>query len=129
MKRIACVLLAAAIALEAFPTPARSAVEVNRVGSENPMVEVFKSTVYGALAGLVVGGAISLATKDDSGEPLRWGFVGGTAVGLGYGLWWVSSRPQPTGLLQIEQGEVHLTALPTVEVGKEMRVYLLTSRF
>jgi len=129
MKRIACVLLAAAIALEALPTPARAEVEVNRVGSENPMVEVFKSTVYGALAGLVVGGAISLATKDDSGEPLRWGFVAGTAVGLGYGLWWVSTRPQPTGLLEIEQGKVRFATAPTVEVGKETRVYLLTTRF
>src|SRR5262245_1696540 len=57
-------------------------VEITRGGAENPMVEIARSVMWGAVAGVVVGGAIALAAKDDSGEALRWGIVAGTGVGL-----------------------------------------------
>ena len=79
-------------------------VEITRGGAENPMVEVARSVFWGALAGLVVGSAVALAVKDDSGEAIRWGIVGGTAVGLGVGIYFVSHRPQPASLLEIHDG-------------------------
>ena len=75
------------------------------------MVEIARSVMWGAVAGLVVGGAVALAAKDDSGESLRWGIVGGTAVGLVAGVYFVSHRPEPAALLELNDG--HLSAGPT----------------
>ena len=109
-------LAAALVALLSLPNapPALAEVNVERHSSENPMVEVARSTMYGALAGLIVGGAIELAAKDDSGEPLRWGIVGGTMVGLGYGLWWTSHRPSGA-MLEYEDGTLRAHAMPTIQ--------------
>jgi len=71
----------AALAAEAGGGPAApeqlattsGSVEISRNGSENPMVEVARSVMWGAVAGFVVGGAVALAAKDGSGESLRWG--------------------------------------------------------
>ena len=98
-----------AFAAEAPPGPAAPevlAVEISRNGAENPMVEIARSVMWGALAGLVVGGAIELAAKDDSGEPIRWGIVVGTGVGLAAGVYFVSHRPQPTALLELHDGKL-----------------------
>ena len=84
-------------------------VTITRQGAENPMVEVFRSTVYGALAGLVVGGAISLAAEN-GGEPVRWGIVIGTFAGLGAGIHYVAHRPIPASMLELRDG--HLAANP-----------------
>ena len=129
MRRWAFAALAAA--LIAFSNSnARAEVNVERVGSENAMAEVFKSTIYGALAGLVVGGAIELAANDGSGEPIRWGIVAGTAIGLGYGIYQVATRPQPTALLELKDGELRAHALPTVQAQPGgARVYLLSRAF
>ena len=45
-------LLVASLALAAIAPAARAAVNVERSSSENPMVEVSRSVIYGGLAGL-----------------------------------------------------------------------------
>jgi hypothetical protein len=128
MRRL--ILPLAALLIATFAATARAEVNVERVGSENAMVEIFRSTIYGALAGLVVGGAIELAASDDSGEPLRWGIVIGTFTGLGYGFYQVATRPKPTALLEIENGELKAHALPTIEAQPGgARVHLLSTSF
>jgi hypothetical protein len=99
------------------------------------MVEVARSTLYGGLAGLMVGGAIALVDDGaDGGEFVKWGFVTGTFVGLGMGLWWTTQRP--TGaFLEIDEGTLRAHAVPPVEVGltrdgmPQARVRLVSARF
>jgi MFS family permease len=129
MKRLLTAGLVAAVVISAVPS-ARAAVNVERRGDENAVVEIFRSTLYGAGAGLIVGGAIALAIKDDSGEPWRWGFVAGTFAGLGYGIYQVSKRPPPTALLELHEGGLRAHALPTIEAGAGgARVHLVSMRF
>jgi len=116
MKRTIAAALAAWL-LCTTAAPAAAAVNVERSGSENPMVELSRSILYGGLAGVMVGGAIALATEsDDTSEILRWSLVTGTLVGLGFGLHYVTHRPQ--AMLEIEDGETRL-GLVTPEVGPD----------
>jgi len=99
---LACMVANAvpAFATETPPGPvapevlAAGSVEISRNSAENPMAEITRSMMWGALAGLLVGGAIELAAKDASGEPIRWGIVLGTGAGLASGIYFVSHRPQ-----------------------------------
>lgn len=136
MKRLLSILLAACLGLGPLAATAHAQVRVERHGAENPMVEVFKSTIYGGLAGLLVGGAIEWASEDSNGDAVKWGFITGTFVGLGFGLYWVSTRPQPKAALEWEGGELHLNAGPTVDAvlgpsgqAQGARVHLLAMRF
>ena len=130
MKRSLFALLALALVLAAAPRPARAAVDVTRSGAENPMVEVARSTLYGGLAGLMLGGALALVTDGDDSEKVKWGFAGGTFFGFGFGLWHVTRRPQPTGLLHVEDGAARfaLTA-PRPAPGGGVRIDLVSVRF
>jgi F0F1-type ATP synthase assembly protein I len=111
--KILALLLVAAFAAAWCPAPARAAVNVERTGAENPMVEVARSTLYGGLAGLMLGGAIALVDDShDDAKVLKWGFAGGTFLGFGVGLISVLRRPEPTGLLQLENGRAHLALSP-----------------
>ena len=133
-----CLLANAAAALAAEPGPGPTApetlattsggVEISRNGAENPMVEIARSVMWGAVAGLVVGGAIALAAKDDSGESLRWGIVVGTGAGLAAGIYFVSHRPQPAAaLLEVRDGKLSpnpaaLGAIEPVQGGARARL-------
>jgi F0F1-type ATP synthase assembly protein I len=102
-------------------------VEISRNGAENPMVEIARSVMWGAVAGFVVGGAIALAAKDDSGESIRWGIVAGTVAGLGAGVYFVSHRPQPTAMLDLHDGKLSpnpaaLGAIEPVQGGARARL-------
>jgi hypothetical protein len=106
---------------------ASGSVEISRNGAENPMVEVARSVMWGAVAGLIVGGAIALAAKDDSGESIRWGIVGGTIAGLGAGVYFVSHRPQPGAMLELHDGKLSpdpaaLGAIEPVQGGARARL-------
>ena len=109
-------LLAVLTAFIASPNSAAAAVNVERQGTENPVIEIAKSTMYGALGGLLVGSAIALASDDDSGEPVRWGTVVGTFAGLAGGIYFVSTRPSPDALLEIENGKLGIHPLAAVGV-------------
>jgi hypothetical protein len=109
---------------------ARAAVNVEREGSENPVLEVAKSTLYGGLGGLVVGIAIALVAEGDGGDIIKWSYVGGTFLGLGYGIYHVSTRPQPTALLEFQGGTPSLhAALPAPTPGGGVNVHLVAMRF
>jgi hypothetical protein len=96
--------------------PAAADVNVSRTGSENPVQEVAKSIFWGGIAGLMVGGALAVATSDsdNDGDYIRAGFVGGVLFGAAFGIYHVTSRPR--ALLEIEHGQVNLAAAPFVEV-------------
>ena len=106
---------------------AAGTVEITRNGAENPMVEIARSVMWGAVAGFVVGGAVALAAKDDSGESLRWGIVVGTGAGLAAGVYFVSHRPQPAALLEVHDGKLSpnpaaLGAIEPVQGGARARL-------
>jgi hypothetical protein len=130
---LASLALNATAALAAEPGPvapevlASGNVEISRNGSENPMVEIARSVMWGAVAGFVVGGAVALAAKDDSGESIRWGIVAGTGAGLAAGVYFVSHRPQPAALLELRDGQLTpnpaaLCAIEPLEGGARARL-------
>jgi hypothetical protein len=129
MKRIVAALLGACLLLQLAAPAAYASVNVNRSGDENPMKEVAKSVIYGGLAGLVLGGAIALADDHNSndGDIVRWCFAGGTFLGLGMGLWWVTKRPQPSAALELRNGELR-AQIPTPEIGRDGRTRVMLAR-
>ncbi len=132
MKRVVSACLAGALVTELLASPTAAAVNVNRSGQENPMVEVARSVVYGGLAGLVVGGALAVATKDNhnDGDIIRWSFATGTIAGLGFGLWWVTSRPSASALLQIQDGTLRAhVPLPQPTPNGGVRLVAASVRF
>ena len=112
MKRIIAALLCACLVFHIVAPAAQAGVNVNRNGDENPMKEVAKSVIYGGMAGLVIGGAISWASDNGNSDAVRWGFVSGTFLGLGMGLWWVTKRPSATAAIEFKDGTLR-AQLPT----------------
>ncbi len=111
-------LLSVLLLAFALTTPAAAQVIETREGSANPMVEVFKSTTYGALAGLLLGSAAALASDDNDNdeEYVRWGFVGGTFFGFGYGIYHVASRPRPGRAMLQGDGSGWNVGVPSAEL-------------
>jgi hypothetical protein len=62
---------------------------------ESPIATIGKSTFYGSLTGLLVGGAAALVSGGSAGETVKWSFVAGTAVGFAWGVYDVNTRPEP----------------------------------
>jgi hypothetical protein len=133
MTKLVSLLLCAVLMAGVLPARASAAVNVERRSAENPMVEIFRATVYGALTGAVVGGVIVLAAQEDAdtnGDIMRWSIVGGTALGLAAGMYFTARRPQPSGLLQFDDGALTLhPVLPQVEPGGGMSMRLVAVRF
>ncbi len=132
MNRPLSIVLCVALSLSVLAPAARAAVNVERQGAENPVLEVAKSTVYGGLAGLLLGGAIALVSdnNDNDGDIVKWSFVGGTFLGLGYGIYHVASRPKATAVIELRGGSPSLHAvLPAPEPGRGMTLRLIAVRF
>ena len=134
MKRTIGWMLALTM-LAGIVEPAMAEVNVERRSDENPVVEVARSVMWGAVAGAVVGGAVALAdTSPDNSTPVRWGIVGGTALGLAYGLWWSAKRPSGA-MLEIEDGTLRAQAIPPIETAvtpggtRETRIALVGITF
>ncbi len=111
--------------------PTRAAVNVERHGAENPMVEISRSILYGGLAGLAIGGAIAIADEDsDNTDPLKYGLVAGVFAGAAVGFYWVMSRPQPSAALELDSESLALR-LPTPVLTRDggTRVSLVAYRF
>ena len=107
-------------------------VSVTRWGDENPVKEIAKSVVWGAVAGAVLGGAVMLADSDPSLEPVRWGVVIGAFGGLGAGVYFVALRPQPTSLLEWRDSRLvpNSAALAALEpVAGGARLYAVAVHF
>ena len=130
MRKRISILLCAVLGFGAFPAVSSAEVNVERGGAENPVVEVFKTTLYGALAGVAVGGAIALAVGSNGDEIMRWSFVGCTAIGLGGGIYHVSKHPQPNALLQLKDGGLSLhPPAPQLEPGGGVSMQLVAVQF
>jgi hypothetical protein len=129
MKRITAALLCVTLCIQLAAPAAYASVNVNRTGDENPMKEVAKSIVYGGMAGLVVGGAIAWASENNSNDDdiVRWGFVTGTFLGLGMGLWWVTRRPPASAALELRGTELR-AQLPSPELGPDGRPRVTLAR-
>jgi len=125
---IRCVPLAALL-LAALAQPATAQVIETRQGDSNPMVSVFKSTLYGAGAGTLLGLAIAVADEStDNSDAVRWGFVAGTFFGFAYGIYHVSTRPEPHALLEHGEHGWALTPPDIAPDGSGARVRLLALR-
>ncbi len=129
----ACLMCSSTAAL-AVPTPTASgllvrtssSVSIQRGGSENPVLEVAKSAYWGAVAGFVLGSAITLVDDGHSFAPMRWGIALGAFGGFGAGVYFVANRPVPSGLLEVRGGSLvpgaALAALESVAGGARVRV-------
>lgn len=83
MVAMATVLAQAAL-LSLSPAPAQA--------SDNGVLQVMKSALYGGVAGLLLGGVLTLVVDSDSRDDVvRWGVVLGTFGGFAYGIYDLSS--------------------------------------
>jgi hypothetical protein len=99
-----------------FLTRSSGSVSISRTGAENPVLEVAKSTYWGAVAGLVLGGAVSLAKEKHTLAPLRWGIAIGAFGGFGAGVYFVANRPVPSAMFEFRDGVlVPVAALAALE--------------
>jgi len=128
-RRIVAALACAVLLVHVLAPAASAGINVNRNGDENPVQEVAKSTLYGALTGLVVGGALALASdsNDNDAQLVRSGIVAGTFLGLGLGLWWVTKRPQPSSALEWKDGTLR-ASLPEPAIGRNGRPRVTLAR-
>ncbi len=99
MKRKLEWMLIAMAVLVIFEGKAFGAVNTVREDSESPFVSVAKSTFYGSLFGTAIGCAIMLIADGDDDDIFKVSFVSGTALGLGYGIYHVATRPSDTTAL------------------------------
>lgn len=132
MIRLLSLFLAVLLISGTLAPAAHAAVNVERQGAENPILEVAKSTVWGGLGGLVLGSAIALVNTDNenNGDIIKWSFVAGTFLGCGYGIYHVSTRPKATALIEFQGGLPSLhAALPVPEPGRGLTMHLVAVRF
>jgi hypothetical protein len=90
----------------------------------DPVWTVFRDTIGGSLAGLLVGLAIDVAREGDNGDATRVCFIAGTFAGLGLGIYQAmnESKSEKQSLLRIEPGKtvsLHLT-LPEATVQRQV---------
>jgi hypothetical protein len=136
-KRLSLGPAAIALALFcSFQESVSAQVVEKRQGEANPAAVIFRSTLYGAGTGLVLGGAYALIEEDDdpsTGEILKWGTAGGAAAGFLIGLVYVITRSEPkgdaevTGVLQLERGDLGI-AVPTILMAEQRDVAGRTAR-
>ena len=114
--RIFALILFVIVLAVVFADDTRADVDVIRRGEENPMLTVAKSTFWGAVTGLVLGGAIALAAQDNEEDIMRWSIVAGTFVGFAIGIYHVATRPSASNSM-IQMGEGGLAvSVPAVQV-------------
>ena len=101
------------IAIFCLNSVSYSQVTVVRGGEENPVITIGKSTLYGGATGLLLGLALSLVVDADTGDIVKWSFVGGTFGGFLLGIYHVAARPQPrSAFLQFDSGVLAKVAIP-----------------
>ncbi len=119
MKSNIKILSATIMLLLVFMTNGVSQAQVTvvRGGQENPVVTIGKSTLYGGATGLLLGLALALVIEDNTGEIMRWSFVGGTFGGFLIGVYHVANRPQPaSAMLQFNSSGLAKVTLPKPEL-------------
>jgi len=113
-KSCSIVVLIAIVAVLSLSSVAQAQVTVVRGGAENPMVTIGKSTLYGAGTGLLIGLALTLVVDGETGDIMKWSFIGGTFGGFAMGLYHVANRPQPSSgaLFNFDSGGLAKVKLP-----------------
>lgn len=98
-RNLLLILLLTLLAISTFYSSAEAQVAVVRGGQENPIVSIAKSTLYGGATGVILGLALTLVIDEDTGDIMKWSFVGGTFGGFLFGIYHVSSRPKPSAAI------------------------------
>lgn len=107
------ILVIALMVIFSFTSETNAQVSVVRGGEENPVITIGKSTLYGAGTGLLLGLALSLVVDEDTGDVVKWSFVGGTFGGFLLGIYHVASRPGPgTALLEFDKSRMTKINIP-----------------
>jgi hypothetical protein len=92
----------------------------------NAFVAVAKTTIWGFLLGVVVGGALEIGASDEGsdGDAFRFSVVAGTFAGMGYGIYHVITRDKnrDTGLLNVGEDGVSL-ARPALQMKREDKTW------
>ncbi|MCG8605855.1 hypothetical protein MJD09_12760 [bacterium] len=110
-KNTAAFLLLVVLLMFAITCESNAQVTVVRGGSENPVITIGKSTLYGGATGLLLGLALSLVVDEDTGDIVKWSFVGGTFGGFLLGVYHVATRPQPqSAFLQFDSKGLRVAA-------------------
>ena len=117
LRNLVITLLLIMFTLLAFTSGAEAQVAIVRGAHENPVVSIAKSTLYGGATGVLLGLALTLVVDEPTGDILKWSFVGGTFGGFLYGIYHVSTRPQPTAaLLQFDTKGLAKVAVPQPQI-------------
>jgi hypothetical protein len=89
----------------------------------DPVWTVFRDTIGGSMAGLLVGIAIDVAREGDGGDATRVCFVAGTFAGLGLGIYQAvkESKSEKQSLLSIDAGKSVSLRLTLPEVTLQER--------
>jgi len=87
----------------------------------DPVWTVFRDTIGGSMAGLLVGIAIDVAREGDDADATRVCFIAGTFAGLSLGIYQAvqESKLQKQSLLSIEPGKAVSLRLVLPEVSLE----------
>lgn len=133
LTRPIAVLVVTIILLLSANQMAEAQTHVVRGGEENPMITIGKSTLYGAGTGLLLGLALTLVVDEDTGDVIKWSFVGGTFGGFLVGVYHVATRPSASSaLLQFDEAGFARLAVPEPKVmvrkksGWEMQLNLVS---
>jgi len=127
------VILVAIILILGVSQMAEAQTHVVRGGDENPVLTIGKSTLYGAGTGVLLGLALTLVVDEDTGDVLKWSFVGGTFGGFLIGVYHVATRPSPSSaLLQFDETGLACITVPEPQIrlrrqaGLEMQLNLVS---
>jgi hypothetical protein len=110
MKRLRIfTLLLTAVVLTTITVPSFAA-DDHKTMERNPFKEIFTDSIYGGLAGTVVGGALLAFTRhpSDHVDRLAYGAAAGALLGAGYGV-----VKATRSLMEVEDGKVKF-AMPTI---------------
>lgn len=77
--------------------------------ADDPVRTIAKSTFWGGVTGLALGGAVALVSDGDETDIITWGLVIGVFSGFGFGVYHVlSNQHRSYGLLEYNSGMLSL---------------------
>ena len=95
------------------------ATDARAQSADNPVRTIAKSTFWGGVTGLALGGAAALVSNGDEKDIITWGFVIGVFAGFGFGVYHVlSNQHRSYGLLDYDSGKLSL-GIPELALGRE----------
>ncbi len=95
------------------------ATDARAQNGDDPVRTIAKSTFWGGVTGLALGGAIALVSDGDETDIITWGLVIGVFGGFGFGVYHVlSNQHRSYGLLEYDSGKLSLR-VPDLALGRE----------